>query len=170
MIPSARVSVANTAFTNPRWNKSSTAPLKLGKSPAWCAAIPRSRAVNHSLKLSTSRSSSAIFCVYRKAVRLISSRSSVDVKRSPAWRHCFTAASHPRREKIKVIAGSNDSPASFSIISARDIRSDGSAKRPFRFLPKEARRVISRSRLRTSGFTRPGASKRSSKRLPMSTC
>ena len=170
LIPSAKVSVAKTALTRPRWKRSSTAPLKLGSKPAWWAAMPRSKAVSHSLKLRTSRSSSAMFCVYRSAVRLISSRSSVDVRRNPAWRHCFTAASQPMREKIKVIAGNKLSPCSFSIMSARDNRSLGSAKRPRRFLPRAARLVISRSRFKTSGLTRPGASKRSNKRLPIRTC
>ena len=126
--------------------------------------------MSHSLKFKTSKSSSAIFWVYLSAVRLISSRSSGDVRRSPACRHCFTAASHPMREKMKVIAGNKLSPCNFSMMSARDIRSLGSAKRPLRFLPKEARLVISRSRFSTSGLTRPGASKRSNKRFPINTC
>ena len=34
LIPRARVSVANTALTKPRWKRSSTADLKLGSNPA----------------------------------------------------------------------------------------------------------------------------------------
>ena len=105
LIPSARVSVAKTALIRPFWKSSSTADLKLGKSPAWCAAIPRSSAVSQSSKPKTSRSSSAIFCVYLRAVARISSRSCVDVKRRPACKHCLTAASQPILEKMKVIAG-----------------------------------------------------------------
>ena len=103
-------------------------------------------------------------------MRLISSRSSGEVRRRPACKHCLTAASQAILEKMNVIAGSKLSPCSFSIMSARDMRSLGSAKRPRRFLPRDARLVISRSRLNTSGFTRPGASKRSNKRLPIRTC
>ena len=47
-IPKAKVSVAKTAFTSPLWKRSSIAFLKLGKRPAWWAAIPRSSAVNQS--------------------------------------------------------------------------------------------------------------------------
>ena len=43
LIPSARVSVAKTALTRPRAKSSSTTSLKVGSSPAWCAARPRSR-------------------------------------------------------------------------------------------------------------------------------
>ena len=35
LIPSARVSVAKTALMSPFWKSSSTADLKLGRSPAW---------------------------------------------------------------------------------------------------------------------------------------
>ena len=48
LIPSARVSVANTALTRPAVNSSSTTSLKVGSIPAWCAAIPRSSASSHS--------------------------------------------------------------------------------------------------------------------------
>ena len=122
LMPSAKVSVANTAFTNPRWNKSSTAFLKLGNNPAWWAAIPRSSAVIHSRYPSTSKSSSGKFAVYLAAVARISARSAVLVNFNPAVKHCFTAASHPIREKIKVIAGKRFSRFNFSMISARDNR------------------------------------------------
>ena len=48
LMPSARVSVANTAFTSPATNSSSTVSLNTGSSPAWCAAMPRSSASRHS--------------------------------------------------------------------------------------------------------------------------
>ena len=48
LMPSANVSVANTAFTRPRVNSSSTTSLNVGSMPAWCAAIPRSSASSHS--------------------------------------------------------------------------------------------------------------------------
>ena len=35
LIPSAKVSVANTAFTYPFWNSSSTVTLNAGSKPAW---------------------------------------------------------------------------------------------------------------------------------------
>ena len=48
LMPSARVSVANTARTSPRTNSSSTVSLNAGSIPAWCAAMPRSSASRHS--------------------------------------------------------------------------------------------------------------------------
>ncbi len=48
LMPSARVSVAKTAFTRPRTNSSSTTSLKVGSIPAWWAAMPRSRPSSHS--------------------------------------------------------------------------------------------------------------------------
>ena len=48
LMPSASVSVANTAFTRPATNSSSTVSLNTGSKPAWWAAIPRSRASRHS--------------------------------------------------------------------------------------------------------------------------
>jgi hypothetical protein len=48
LIPSARVSVANTALTSPRANSSSTVSLNGGIIPAWCAAIPRASPLIHS--------------------------------------------------------------------------------------------------------------------------
>ena len=41
LMPRARVSVANTTLTRPFTYASSTASLKAGSIPAWCAAIPR---------------------------------------------------------------------------------------------------------------------------------
>ena len=57
-MPRARVSVANTALINPRWNNSSTHSLNAGRSPAWCEAIPLSNESTHSWKPRTIRSSS----------------------------------------------------------------------------------------------------------------
>ena len=48
LMPSARVSVANTALTNPSRNSCSTTSLKVGSIPAWCAANPRCRPSSHS--------------------------------------------------------------------------------------------------------------------------
>ena len=48
LMPSARVSVANTARTSPRTNRSSTVSLNAGSIPAWWAAMPRSSASRHS--------------------------------------------------------------------------------------------------------------------------
>ena len=48
LMPSASVSVANTARTSPRTNSSSTACLNGGISPAWWAATPRRSASRHS--------------------------------------------------------------------------------------------------------------------------
>ncbi len=45
LMPSASVSVANTTFTRPDEKHSSTASLNGGTMPAWCAAMPASRAV-----------------------------------------------------------------------------------------------------------------------------
>ena len=48
LMPSARVSVANTTLTNPRENSSSTHSLKTGSIPAWCDEIPRLSASSQS--------------------------------------------------------------------------------------------------------------------------
>ena len=48
LMPSARVSVAKTAFTRPRTNSSSTTSLKAGSMPAWWAASPRCSPSAHS--------------------------------------------------------------------------------------------------------------------------
>ncbi len=48
LMPSASVSVANTALTRPATNNSSTVSLNTGSSPAWWAAMPRSRASRQS--------------------------------------------------------------------------------------------------------------------------
>ena len=48
LMPSANVSVANTALTSPATNSSSTVSLKTGSMPAWWAAMPRSSASRHS--------------------------------------------------------------------------------------------------------------------------
>ena len=170
LIPRARVSVAKTAFTNPRLNNSSTAPLKLGSNPAWCAAIPRSSAVIQSRYPKTSRSSSAKFWVYFCAVATISIRSSVVVNLTPSLRHCFTAASQPALEKIKVIAGSKFSLCNFSIISARERRLSFSLNRSRRWRGTLLRRIASRSAARISGFTLPGSLKRSIIRSPIRKC
>ena len=44
LIPSDSVSVANTIFTSPASNSSSTVSLNTGSIPAWCAAIPAAKA------------------------------------------------------------------------------------------------------------------------------
>ena len=106
-MPRARVSVAKTALTNPRLKRSSTVSLKLGRRPAWWAAIPRSSASNHSSYPKISRSSWARLAFNREAVSTMSFLSSVLVNLSPEKTHCLTAASQAAREKIKVIAGSN---------------------------------------------------------------
>ena len=170
LIPSASVSVAKTAFTKPRLKRSSTAPLKLGRRPAWCAAIPRSKASNQSRYPRTSRSSSAKFWVYLCAVVIISKRSSALVNLIPACKHCLTAASQPALEKIKVIAGSRFSRCNLSMISARVRRFSVSPYLSRRPRGVFTRRRASRSRPRISGLTRPGSTKRSIKRLPMRTC
>ena len=48
LMPSASVSVANTALTSPATNSSSTVSLNTGSSPAWWAATPRSNPSRHS--------------------------------------------------------------------------------------------------------------------------
>ena len=48
LMPSASVSVANTTFTSPAVNASSTASLNGGTIPAWWAARPASSPVSHS--------------------------------------------------------------------------------------------------------------------------
>ncbi len=48
LMPSARVSVANTALTRPAVNNSSTVCRNAGSIPAWWAAKPRSNPSRHS--------------------------------------------------------------------------------------------------------------------------
>ena len=48
LMPSASVSVANTTFTSPAANASSTASFIGGTMPAWCAAMPASSPASHS--------------------------------------------------------------------------------------------------------------------------
>ena len=48
LMPSASVSVANTARISPTANSSSTTSLNAGSRPAWCAAMPRRRPSSHS--------------------------------------------------------------------------------------------------------------------------
>ena len=48
LIPSDKVSVANTIFTRPALNSSSTVSLNSGSMPAWCAAIPAASASRNS--------------------------------------------------------------------------------------------------------------------------
>ena len=170
LIPRASVSVAKTAFTKPLLNKSSTVSLKLGNNPAWCAAIPRSSASNHSSYPKTSRSSCARLAFRRAAVSRISFRSSVLVNLSPEKTHCLTAASHAAREKMKVIAGSNPWRANVSIISGRDNLFSDSSKRSRRCRGIFTLRIDSRSRANSSGLILPGSLKRSTKRLPIRTC
>ena len=48
LMPKANVSVANTAFTSPAVNSSSTVWRNTGSSPAWWAAMPRNSPSRHS--------------------------------------------------------------------------------------------------------------------------
>ena len=48
LMPSDSVSVANTTFTSPASNSSSTVSLNTGSIPAWCAAIPAVEASRNS--------------------------------------------------------------------------------------------------------------------------
>ena len=48
LMPSAKVSVANTTLTRPRENSSSTHSLKTGSIPAWCEEMPRVSASSQS--------------------------------------------------------------------------------------------------------------------------
>ena len=57
--------------------------------------------------------------VRRSAVCWITPASSGVVSRSPAARHCWTAASQPARLKMKVIAGSSPLASSREITSGR---------------------------------------------------
>ena len=160
-MPRAKVSVANTALTKPRWKRSSIAFLNDGRRPAWCAATPRSNAVIQSRYPSTSKSSSAKLAVYLSAVFKISARSSVFVNFIPAAKHCLTAASHPMREKMKVIAGKRFSRCSFSIISGRESLDSCTPHCSRRCRGTFALRIASRSAAIISGLTLPGEEKRS---------
>ena len=48
LMPSERVSVANTTLTRPAWKSSSTVSLKTGTWPAWWEANPAASASSHS--------------------------------------------------------------------------------------------------------------------------
>ena len=119
LMPSARVSVAKTAFTRPRTKHSSTVSLNAGTRPAWCAASPASRPSRHSQNPRTCRSSSGSEPVRRSMISAISARSASSVSRRPASRHWWTAASQPLRLKTKVIAGSRPALSSRVMMSDR---------------------------------------------------
>ena len=170
LMPRASVSVAKTAFTNPRLKRSSTVSLKLGNNPAWCAAIPRSRASSHSSYPKISRSSWARLAFKREAVSTMSFLSSVFVSLNPEKTHCFTAASQAAREKMNVIAGSKPCRSRVSIISGRDNLFSDSSKRSRRWRGILTLRIDSRSRAKSSGLIFPGSLKRSTSRFPIRTC
>ena len=48
LMPSASVSVAKTILTRPALNSCSTHSLNVGSIPAWCEAMPRTRASRNS--------------------------------------------------------------------------------------------------------------------------
>ena len=151
LMPSARVSVANTALTRPRVNSSSTTSLKVGSMPAWWAARPRSRpsqplVVAEHVQVLVGQ---VARCARRRSART-SWRSSSVVSRSPACRHCWTAASQPARLKMKVIAGSRPSASSRSIGRGRRSGRDRSARGPSRTRPRR------RSLVERAGAPRPG--------------
>ena len=108
--------------------------------------------------------------MYLLAVSIISLRSSGVVNLIPACKHCLTAASHPTREKMKVIAGNKDIRCNFSIISALDKRFESSIHREFLPALDLTRRNASFSSLSISGFTCPGFVNRSTSLLPIRTC
>ena len=120
LIPSARVSVANTARTSPRTNSSSTVSLNAGSIPAWCAAMPRSRASRHSQYPRTARSACGSSAVRRSTVLRISAASSSVVSRRPDRTHWPTAASQPARLNTNVMAGSRPLRSRRSITVVRD--------------------------------------------------
>jgi hypothetical protein len=120
LMPSASVSVANTALTRPRTKHSSTVSLNAGTSPAWCAATPASSPSRHSQKPSTCRSSSGSEPVRRSMTSAIAERSTSSVSRIPDPRHWCTAASQPFRLNTKVITGSSPARSSRSMTSDRD--------------------------------------------------
>ena len=81
LMPSASVSVANTAFTRPRVKSSSTTSLNAGSMPAWWAAMPRVAASRKSWKPSTCRSAVGRCATAPSTYAWISSRSSGVVRR-----------------------------------------------------------------------------------------
>ena len=88
--------------------------------------------------------------VRRDATSSMICASSGVVRRSPAARHCWTAASQPARLKMNVIAGSSPAPSSRSMISGRY----GAALRFGRWPPRPGLlagwRIASRCASRTS--------------------
>jgi hypothetical protein len=119
--------------------------------------------------------------VRASACVLISSASSFEVSRNPAYRHCATAASQPARLKMKVIAGSRPARSSRSMTSGRTggryLTGRRSRRRPVRRpLFTFMRRTSSRAIRRSSGLTfgrsssRPESTNRSYRRVPTSMC
>ncbi len=106
LIPSARVSVANTSFTNPATKQASTASLNGGTIPAWWAASPASMPAIHDDQPRTPRSAPARPAVRSSQMARMRRRSSTVVRRRPVSRHWRTAESHAARLKMKVMAGS----------------------------------------------------------------
>jgi hypothetical protein len=79
-------------------------------------------------------------------MRRISARSSALVSRSPAARHCCTAASQPARLKMKLIAGSRSARSSRSITSARGGGCQRRLRPPLPFQPGPVLRSVISSR------------------------
>jgi hypothetical protein len=101
LIPSDRVSVANTTLTRPAANSSSTASLNTGTIPAWWAATPAARASRNSKNPRAERSSSAIQAVRMSANSRIRASSAGVVSRIPAEVTHRTLWSHPARLNTK---------------------------------------------------------------------
>jgi hypothetical protein len=76
LMPSARVSVANTTFTRPSRKHASTASLNGGTCPAWWAATPASSPASQRSASSASRSVSVSEVRWSSAMRRIRARSS----------------------------------------------------------------------------------------------
>ncbi len=101
LMPTASVSVANTAFTRPSTKHASTTSLNGGTIPAWWAATPASSWARNWLYPSTARSAGSMPPSRASTISRIRSRSSPVVNRAPAAVARRAASSHWLRLKMK---------------------------------------------------------------------
>lgn len=182
LMPSASVSVANTALIIPRVNSSSTISLNVGSIPAWWAATPRCRASGSR----RSRGSAGP----RARCRRCAARRARGSPPPPPWRSAGSrragTAGRPRRSrarlKMNVIAGSSPARSSRSITSGRaggrNRCGRGARRRPVRRPWLTLARRTSSTAIRVScGFRRacrslplPVSTNRSYRRVPTIMC
>ncbi len=135
LIPRASVSVAKTARMRPAVNSSSTISRKVGSMPAWWAAKPRESPRRSPSSRGLPRSSSAMPWTRSSTSRRFARPLGIGDEAHPGASSWPTAASHPARLKMNVMAGSRPSRSRRSMTSARVAPPPG---RPPRANPRPA--------------------------------